>query len=246
MTTDTSRMPYRSELVTFDSHGLEITGRLYRPTLAAEPLAAVTILGPVGFVKEQSPQQYATRLAREGFAALVFDPRYHGQSAGEPRRWEHPEAKIADVRASLDYLARRDDVDASALCGLGVCQGVNWMTETSVRDSRIQRLAIVAGHYLTPATGDVYMGGPEKRAARIERALAAQKLFDEDGTVEYIPVVSADSADALLMARPVREWYMRWADRGPAWGFHGLWENRITRMSEAHIWGHDVGPVMES
>lgn len=35
-----------------------------------------------------------------------------------------------------------------------------------------------------------------------------------------------------------------WADRGPFWNFHGLWENRLTTMSEAAIWTHDVRPVI--
>jgi hypothetical protein len=66
--------------------------------------------------------------------------------------------------------------------------------------------------------------------------------------VSYIPVVSAQPTrpdpTALLIAPPVHQYYIRWADRGLFWNFHGLWENRITAMSEAAIWSHDVRAVM--
>jgi hypothetical protein len=83
---------------------------------------------------------------------------------------------------------------------------------------------------------------------RIRRSRAADARFKATGEVAYIPVVSSQPTPpdptALLTAPPVHQFYIRWADRGPLWNFHGLWENRITAMSEAAIWSHDVRPVM--
>ena len=60
----------------------------------------------------------------------------------------------------------------------------------------------------------------------------------------YIPIIR--DADALLPAPVLGQFYSRWSDRGPFWNFHGLWENRITAMSEADIWGHNVADVMKN
>ncbi len=80
-------MSYHADDVTFENKGETLAGKLFVPA-GAGPHAAVAIVGPVGFVKEQAPLQYASRLARLGIAALIFDPRYHGASSGKPPRGE--------------------------------------------------------------------------------------------------------------------------------------------------------------
>lgn len=79
--------------------------------------------------------------------------------------------------------------------------------------------------------------------AQARFAQAARVLFEQTGEVKYIPIVSDSDPHALLGAPVIRQFYARWADRGSFWNFHGLWENRITQMSEADIWGHDIRPM---
>lgn len=238
---------YAVERVTFPSAGIDLVGNLVLPGGTGRR-PAVAILGPVGFVKEQAPIQYASRLARDGFVALAFDPRFHGESGGEPRRLESGAAKAQDLRAALDLLAARPEVDPSRLYLLGICQGVNWTIRAAGSDPRVRRVALVAGHYLTPETALMYLGTPENVAARLDRARAARARFERDGTVEYIGIVQprADQPDpgALLTALPIHQFYIPWADRGPFRAYRGLWENRIPAMSEAAIWGTDIAPEM--
>jgi len=231
--------PYTVERVTFKSGGLDVVGNLFVPT-GKGPWPAVAVMGPVAFVKEQAPLQYASRLVREGFAMLIFDPRYHGESAGEPRRWESRQAKVEDLRAAVTFLAGRAQVDAGRLHLLGVCQGSNWVVEAAADEPRVRALSLVAGHYLMPETAALYLGGPENVALRISRAQESKAAFFRNGQVDYIPIVSLSDRDALLTAKPIHDFYYRWADRGPFAAHTGLWENRITRMSEADIWGHRI------
>lgn len=235
---------YRMEKVTFQSGGLPVVGNLFLPAGGAAKKPALAILGPVAFVKEQSPVQYATRLARLGFVALAFDPRFHGESGGEPRRLESGTKKAEDLKAAFDFLASRPEVDAGRLHMLGVCQGVNWAIEETLADDRIRSLAVVAGHYLTPATAEKYLGSKEAVAARIRKGRAAREKFEKTGAADYIPIIG-DSPDALLLPKPIHQWYERWAHRGPAWGFQGGWENRITALSEEVIWGHRVDESLQ-
>lgn len=231
--------PYRVERVVFRSGSDEVVGNAFVPQ-AGGRRPAVALIGPVAFVKEQAPVQYASRLAREGYVALAFDPRHHGESGGLPRRLERGTTKVEDLRAAVDYLAARPDVDPARIHLVAICQGVNWAIDAAIADARVRRLVLVAGHYLVPETARLYLGSDAEVAARVERARAARARFEQSGEVLYIPIVSRTDPAALLTAPPIFEFYSRWADRGPFWNFHGLWENRITAMSEADIWGHRV------
>lgn len=235
---------YTIERVTYKSQGAEIVGNAFVPKVPGRK-SAVVVIGPVAYVKEQSPMQYASRLVREGYVALVFDPRHHGESGGEPRRLESRRAKVDDLRASIDYLIQREDVDAQQIHVLGLCQGSNWAIEACTLDARVKALGLVAGHYLIPEVAALYLGSKENVAERLARAKAAREAFDQSGELRYIPVVSATDPQALLTAPVIREFYERWAYRGPFWNFHGLWENRILAMSETDIWGHQVDAVMQ-
>lgn len=238
---------YVVERVQFASGGETLIGNLYLPR-GAGPFPAAALLGPVAFVKEQAPTQYASRLAAAGVVALVFDPRNHGESGGTPRRHEDGAAKAADLRAALGFLRARPEVDQARLNILGICQGVNWSVQAAIDSPEVARVALVAGHYLTPATALMYLGTPEQVARRLARSAAAAERFRRDGTLDYIPIVQARAdtpdPDALLTALPIQQFYIRWADRGPFRAYLGQWENRITAMSEAGIWGHDITPVM--
>lgn len=105
---------YTAEKMAYPSHGEAITGILYLPKDVTNP-PGVVVLGPYSFVKEQAPLQYATRLADEGYAALIFDPRTVGKSTGQPRRLENPKMKNEDVVSGLDYLDGRGDMDAKVV-----------------------------------------------------------------------------------------------------------------------------------
>ncbi|MGH1477625.1 MAG: alpha/beta hydrolase [Geminicoccales bacterium] len=232
--TPDTRTVYQVRNVSFSSSGEAIAGKLLTPVTGVRH-PAVVIMGPVAFVKEQSPVQYATRLAAHGLAVLIFDPRHHGDSTGAPRRLESGEAKVEDLRAALDFLAKQDEIDADRLHLLGICQGVNWTIEAAVQDDRIAALAVVAGHYLTPDTARMYLGDDATIAARMERSAKASAKAAETGEVDYIPIVGSD--DALLTATAVADWYLPWDNRAPWLTYRGGWENRIAAMSEAGIWG---------
>jgi dienelactone hydrolase len=236
---------YNIENVTFQSQGKQLVGKLFLP--ATKIKGTFTIFGPVAFAKEQSPIQYATRLAKEGYITLIFDPRYYGQSEGEPRRFESRKAKVEDIIASVDFLLTRKEVNPQKLYALGICQGTNWVVEAATLDKRIQKVALVASHLLTPETAHNYCGGQEGVINKLERAKLAKQKFEKTGEVDYIHIVQENSDDkaALLLIKPIADWYLPWGNHAPYFAFRGEWENKITQMSELDIWGHDVIPFIE-
>ncbi len=62
-------------------------------------------------VKEQVTGAYAAALARRGVAALAIDHRHYGESGGAPRQWEHWPSKVSDLRAALDWMESRPEID---------------------------------------------------------------------------------------------------------------------------------------
>jgi pimeloyl-ACP methyl ester carboxylesterase len=229
---------YRIEQVRFDSGGASLAGLLFLPErLSAAP--GLVVLGPFGFVKEQAPMGYATHLARNGFAVLIFDPRYTGESGGSPRRLESPAAKIADARAALDHLTTRREVDSTRIGALGVCQGASEMIAVAAADGRVRAVALVSGQYLYRENllGFFGGGGPtlDQRIERGRRALAA---FERDGTVDYTDVVATDDKEVALPWPPIHDWYQPWITA--KWGEPSRWENRYATMSDAEVWTFDV------
>ncbi|MCW9033136.1 MAG: alpha/beta hydrolase [Rhodospirillales bacterium] len=229
---------YKSKKITFQSGSNTLTGLVFTPTEKKEKYPAVTLIGPVGFVKEQAPLQYAKYLAENGYKAIIFDPTYHGESGGMPRRFESGVQKTKDIQASISYLETLDDVNPDKIFGVGICQGVNWMIDAANQDDRLKSISLVAGHYLVPAVAELYTGGKQKLATRLEKAALAKKKYESSGEIEYIPVVSTSDPEALLLPKPIHDWYMPWETNEDGRG--GQWENRITRMSEMEIWGRDT------
>ncbi|KAM0541143.1 hypothetical protein ACHAPJ_013360 [Fusarium lateritium] len=250
---------YTTEKVTYPSHGETIAGILYMPKGVTNP-PGIVVLGPYSFVKEQAPLQYATRLADEGYAALIFDPRTVGESTGQPRRLENPKMKNEDVVSGLDYLAGRGDVDPKKLFLVGVCQGGPECLDVASYDDRVVAVASVTGYYRDHETdvwmictgcvniepgvdvGSLKMPTPEQGEAlyqaRIKRAREAKDLYEKTGEVTYQPLVDPKAADPNVGSLAGLPGPVAWSWYGP-WTLKGF-ENRYAVMSDLDHFGYST------
>lgn len=227
------------ERIEFISAGETIVGLLCLPTGGAPKWPGVVLLGPFGFIKEQSPAEYALRLANAGFAALIFDPRGSGESGGTPRRYESPAGKIVDTLAAINYLSSRPEVDADRLAVLGICQGCSEMIAVAAAEPRIKALALVSGQYLYAENlAKFFSGGGPSLNQRIERGREAKACYESSGAVDYTKVVDLTDKSAGLPWPAIHDWYMPWTSE--KWGKPSRWENRYATMSDAEIWTFDV------
>lgn len=225
--------------VQFISAGSRLTGWLCVPSDGSGKCPGIVLLGPFGYVKEQSPAEYATRLANAGFVTLIFDPRGNGESEGSPRRHESPAMKIADTQAALAFIAARPEVDAARIGALGICQGCSEMIALAAIEPRIKALALVSGQYLYRENIEKFFsGGGPTLDQRITRGRVAKVRYDTDNQLEYTAVVSATDQSAGLPWPPINDWYIPWTSL--KWGAASLWENRYTTMSDAEVWTFDV------
>ena len=227
--------------VTFTSEGETLVGHLYLPAdyEAGKTYPAVPILGPMTFAKEQAPTEYAKRFAERGLVALAFDPRYRGESSGEPRELEDPLAKVADAKAAAAYLATLEMVDADKIVGFAVCQGSSEMLRAVAEDDRFKGLVTVAGHYRDREADIQWMGSAEALQTRTAAGQAALDAFRATGQVQNVPAVDQTRTDVGMPGEFVWKWYQPWADRG-------IWTNNYPKMSDALLLNYESLTAAES
>lgn len=227
--TPSSAQAVLRERVTFSSQGETLVGTLFLPASqpGQAPLPAAVVTGAWMTVKEQMPQRYAFELSQRGVAALAFDFRGWGESAGSRRQLENPENKIADILAAFRCLASRPDLDAARLGGLGLCASAGYMAAAAVANSGMRSLALVAPWLQDAAIVEEVYGGKEGVAALLEVGRAAEAEFLRTGRQQFIPAASTTDRSALMFGAP----YYTEAGRGliPEWrnevdpAFWGLW-----------------------
>jgi uncharacterized protein len=221
-----------AERVTFESQGEQIVGRLYAAAFGDGPAPGVTILGPETFQKEQAPTQYAARLSQLGYTTLIFDPRFRGESGGQPRCYENPLAKVEDARAALRYLSELPAVDDGRLAMLGICMGSSHALRVAVDEPLVRAVATVTGHYRDPAADAAWLGSETVLTERLARGQAALEKYQTTGEVDYVAAIDAEASGVGMPGRLPWSWYELWADRG-------LWENRYAVMSDAAVLSYD-------
>ena len=177
--------------VTFkNQYQMNVTGNLFVPNdLDRNTKNAAMVVGhPMGAVKEQSANLYATKLAERGFVTLSLDLSYWGESEGQPRNLVAPDVYTEDFSAAVDYLRTQSFVDAERIGALGVCGSGSFVISAAKIDPRIKAVATVSMYDMGGVNRNGLRGAmtPEMRQEAL--ALAAQQRDVEftGGDVEYV------------------------------------------------------------
>jgi fermentation-respiration switch protein FrsA (DUF1100 family) len=218
--------------VEFESEGDLVVGNLHLPS-SNELVGAAVLLGPLTSVKEQATGSYAAHLAEHGWAALSFDPRYFGESAGKPRQYENPEAKIVDVQNAVTFLSRHERIDPERIVAVGVCAGAGYMAGAVAEDPRFKAFGAVAGFFHDAAQQVKWMGQDKYRAA-FDKAQKARHAWEAGEPAEYIPAVGK-SGDVAMPLDEAFEYYG--TDRG---GNLGHYVNSFAAMSREKTLPYDA------
>jgi uncharacterized protein len=239
-TASTAVADTRAQNVTFKSGGEEIAGILYTPVTATARLPAIVVVPPWVNVKEQVATRYAQKLAEAGFATLAFDFRYWGKSGGKPREYESAAAKIEDIRAAIDFLHTRAEVDRERIGMLGVCFGAGHALAAASRDGRVKAVATVAA-WLHDRASLVEWFGKDEIDRRYRVGREARARHDRSGQVTYVPAASTTDKTAA-MHNPDPAYFYNTSARGAI----PQWTNRMAVLSWPEWLDFDVLPLAAS
>lgn len=177
--------------VTFkNQYQMNVTGNLFVPNgIDRNTRNAAMVVGhPMGAVKEQSANLYATKLAERGFVTLSLDLSYWGESEGEPRNLVAPDVYTEDFSAAVDYLRTQSFVDTERIGALGVCGSGSFVISAAKIDPRIKAVATVSMYDMGGVNRNGLRGAmtPEMRQQALAVAAEQRDVEFAGGETEYI------------------------------------------------------------
>jgi uncharacterized protein len=169
--------------VTFQNqYQMKVTGNLFVPkTLDRNAKHPAIVVGhPMGAVKEQSANLYATKMAEQGFVTLSIDLSFWGESAGAPRNAVSPDIYAEDFSAAVDFLGTRPFVDRNRIGAIGVCGSGSFVISAAKIDPRMKAIATVSMYDMGAASRHAL-----KRSQTLEQRKKAIAEAAEQRYVEF-------------------------------------------------------------
>lgn len=137
----------RTESVSFQNlYKMKVGAALFLPQdMKADIKYPAIIVGhPMGAVKEQSANLYATKMAERGFVTLSIDLTYWGESGGEARNAVSPDMYAETFSAAVDFLGTRTFVDRERIGAIGICGSGSFAVSAAKIDPRLKAIATVS------------------------------------------------------------------------------------------------------
>ncbi|KUP22555.1 alpha/beta hydrolase [Paenibacillus sp. DMB5] len=143
---------YQSEMVTQqkitfkNQYSMNVAGNLFFPKgLDLNNKNSAIIVGhPMGAVKEQGANLYATKMAERGFVTLSIDLSFWGESEGSPRNAVSPDLYAEDFSAAVDFLGTQGFVDRERIGVIGLCGSGSFVISAAKIDPRLKVIATVS------------------------------------------------------------------------------------------------------
>ncbi|MEX0163596.1 alpha/beta hydrolase [Pseudomonas brassicacearum] len=129
-----------------NQYQMNVAGNLFIPKkLNGKTRNPAIVLGhPMGAVKEQSANLYATKMAERGFVTLSLDLSFWGESEGQPRNAVSPDIYAEDFSAAVDFLSAQPLVDKERIGAIGICGSGSFVISAAKIDPRMKAIATVS------------------------------------------------------------------------------------------------------
>jgi uncharacterized protein len=129
-----------------NQYQMSIAGNLFTPNGSKwdAKLPAIVVGHPMGAVKEQSANLYATKMAERGFVTLSLDLPFWGESEGEPRNVVSPDLYAESFSAAVDFLGTQPLVDKGRIGAIGICGSGSFVISAAKIDPRLKAIATVS------------------------------------------------------------------------------------------------------
>jgi len=129
-----------------NQYQMNVAGNLFIPKKINRKKSnpAIVVGHPMGAVKEQSANLYATKMAEKGFVTLSLDLSFWGESAGQPRNAVSPDIYAEDFSAAVDFLSAQPFVDKERIGVIGICGSGSFVISAAKIDPRMKAIATVS------------------------------------------------------------------------------------------------------
>ena len=201
------------EKVTFpNQYQMKVVGNLFVPEGLDRDSAhpAIVVGHPMGAVKEQSANLYATKMAERGFVTLSLDLSFWGESEGRPRNAVSPDIYAEDFSAAVDFLSSKAFVDAQRIGVIGVCGSGSFAISAAKIDPRLKAVATVSMYNMGAANRNGLNHGLslEQRKAILEQAAKQRQVEYNGGETLYTSgTVHEITEDSTAIEREFYDFY---------------------------------------
>ncbi|WP_443946445.1 alpha/beta hydrolase [Pedobacter sp. AW1-32] len=172
-----------------NQYHMVVAGNLFIPNnLNRKTKNPAIIVGhPMGAVKEQSADVYASTMADRGFITLAIDLSFWGESKGEPRNAVLPDVYAEDFSAAVDFLGTRPFVDKNNIGVIGVCGSGSFVISAAKIDPRMKAIATVSMYDMGSANRDALNHSQTLEQRKQIIAEAAEQRYAEftGGKIKY-------------------------------------------------------------
>ncbi|MCW2692332.1 MAG: alpha/beta hydrolase [Mycobacterium sp.] len=186
--------------VQFSSGGVDCAAWLYRPEQNGHgrPVPVVVMAHGLGATRAMHLAPFAERFAAAGLAALVFDYRRFGDSAGTPRAVVSVADQVADYLAAAAYARTRRGLDPNRVALWGTSFAGGHVLAAAGRDPRVA--AVVAQCPFTDGWASAKAAGlgAMARLAPLAVADSVRGAFGQEPV--RVPVAGFPGTTALMTA----------------------------------------------
>ena len=158
----------------------------------------------IAFPGRNGPQAPARVLAKHGYGVLLFDRRGEGKSEGRPNSWGW--GGDADVRAAIEFLEHRSDVQPGRIGGIGLSVGGEMMLEAAAEGARLAAVVSEgAGARTVGESLDLDIPGRDRPLVALQLAVrdAAVAVFSNAAPPKHLETLTARiKQPTLLIAAP--------------------------------------------
>jgi hypothetical protein len=187
---------YKSDKVTIqkvtfkNQYNMKVAGNLFIPKgLKQNSKNPAIIVGhPMGAVKEQSANLYATKMAEQGFITLSLDLSFWGESEGQPRNAVLPDIFAEEFSAAVDFLGTRPFVDRNRIGVIGICGSGSFAISAAKIDPRLKAIATISMYDMGTAirSGLKHSQTVEQRKQIISAAAKQRYVEFTGGETKYV------------------------------------------------------------
>ena len=167
-----------AQAVTFkNQYKMDIAGNLYLPRNLDQKVKhpAIIVGHPMGAVKEQSANLYATKMAEQGFVTLSVDLAFWGGSEGALRNGVSPDMYAETFSAAVDFLGTNPLIDRERIGAIGICGSGSFAISATKIDPRLKAVATVSMYD---------MGSANRHALNKSQTLGQRKKIIADAAAQ--------------------------------------------------------------